>query len=133
MRGKVTNRFNLSCSARITPACAGKSDRTQPIHDYARDHPRLCGEKLIKFHFKLLYIGSPPPVRGKVVHTANMLVHTRITPACAGKSIFSVSNNKGTWDHPRLCGEKALNEKFPVTNSGSPPPVRGKAPSKANL
>ncbi len=52
---------------------------------YARDHPRLCGEKeLLKLEFDTI-MGSPPPMRGKVVHGSTLRTTNRITPAYAGK------------------------------------------------
>ena len=51
-------------------------------------------------------LGSPPPMRGKVIPPLITTVLPRITPAYAGKS----GGVKKPWrlneDHPRLCGEK---------------------------
>ena len=92
-------------------------------------------------------MGSPPPMRGKVVPLGVVTVLSRITPAYAGKSSQDYSTEPfrlritpayagksavplGTdqmrRDHPRLCGEKQhpMAMWFPMT--GSPPPMRGK-------
>ena len=52
----------------------------------------------------------------------------RITPAYAGKSFFLMFIVRLQKDHPRLCGEKPSMNKFPSTEIGSPPPMRGKVP-----
>ena len=49
MRGKEIIGRSLSISFGITPAYAGKSVETARRDRNARDHPRLCGEKLTKF------------------------------------------------------------------------------------
>ena len=65
MRGKVFPVPPQVLERRITPAYAGKSsDVFQKIPLY-KDHPRLCGEKMLSPDFKPLNWGSPPPMRGK--------------------------------------------------------------------
>ena len=49
-----------------------------------------------------------------------------ITPAYAGKRRIVQFHKLGTWDHPRLCGEKLTPLKIYGINWGSPPPMRGK-------
>ena len=51
-----------------------------------QDHPRLCGEKLLVYTPKTPYVGSPPPMRGKVKFKTDLFSFSRITPAYAGKS-----------------------------------------------
>ena len=46
MRGKDTTGKNLTMTAGITPAYAGKSFWLLVAGGNTRDHPRLCGEKL---------------------------------------------------------------------------------------
>ena len=45
VRGKDSNGRNCRNPQRITPACAGKSDRVILILCENKDHPRVCGEK----------------------------------------------------------------------------------------
>ena len=107
MRGKVTG---LICK-----------------YPLVRDHPRLCGEKCSKTCSEKAYVGSPPPMRGKVSILSPPNYNTRITPAYAGKrSTFGINFNPFT-DHPRLCGEKGSSKFWRRTQRGSPPPMRGKA------
>ena len=126
MRGKALST-SASCSAmRITPAYAGKSELEPKRRKSPKDHPRLCGEKLIRKRLTIMSLGSPPPMRGKAGYNSRHYDQYRITPAYAGKSLYLKIITGGDEDHPRLCGEKqdmlhALNNL-----SGSPPPMRGK-------
>ena len=70
------------------------------------DHPRLCGEKALTVSTMLFQIGSPPPMRGKVIAMNTTQTGDRITPAYAGKSLALMGGNPIDGDHPRLCGEK---------------------------
>ena len=45
-------------------------------------------------------------MRGKERFRAVDVLREGITPAYAGKSTTPVQTARGTWDHPRLCGEK---------------------------
>ena len=88
MRGKDFLESNSGCICRITPAYAGKS-LLRSIRAFTdKDHPRLCGEKMIT----LMHLISPHG----------------ITPAYAGKSARSPSAFLASSDHPRLCGEKQI-------------------------
>ena len=52
-----------------------------------QDHPRRCGENKEAQAIKVLCTGSPPQVRGKLVHSINAVVRAGITPAGAGKTL----------------------------------------------
>ena len=69
MRGKAEFDCYVSKIRRITPAYAGKSGKATPITHSIKDHPRLCGEKLRFRRSRRHHKGSPPPMRGKVIHT----------------------------------------------------------------
>ena len=94
-----------------------------------QDHPRACGEKLQVDVFCNYSEGSPPRMRGKVLHTGGASVPPRITPAHAGKRSSMVSNTATVRDHPRACGEKAAPSWQAYCLSGSPPRMRGKVHS----
>ena len=66
-------------------------------------------------------------MRGKVVMKDDTTKVERITPAYAGKSFHLVSFCFQLQDHPRLCGEKPVRNASEKKESGSPPPMRGKA------
>ena len=68
MRGKVFLILSLLILLRITPAYAGKRVALHLHIGFRRDHPRLCGEKNFFGLCQHQYLGSPPPMRGKVGH-----------------------------------------------------------------
>ena len=71
----------------ITPACAGKTFQFQGGHFPQKDHPRLRGENWAKTPLALLVHGSPPLARGKPTGQRKAAWWSRITPACAGKTL----------------------------------------------
>ena len=85
MRGKENNRLWNTQISRITPAYAGKRNSCGARKDQLRDHPRVCGEKVVVVVVETVEKGSPPRMRGKVaaLMPANALIG--ITPAYAGK------------------------------------------------
>ena len=106
MRGKETARCTPFIFSGITPAYAGKRPRsvtTSPVST-----------------------GSPPPMRGKVSQHRKYNSNVRITPAYAGKSEKTPNREASGRDHPRLCGEKRMDEIKLKPCPGSPPPMRGK-------
>ena len=88
VRGKAYAEFTNDKIFRITPACAGKSFPAFKLSDRCRDHPRVCGEKYGSARMRRVIRGSPPRVRGKVPLHYYSRFHSRITPACAGKSEY---------------------------------------------
>ena len=131
MRGKGVLVLLRCDDLGITPAYAGKRDHEASGTADKRDHPRLCGEKLVTETFShsplgspppmrgkgisfsggdILCIGSPPPMRGKGPVTRFKTSSQGITPAYAGKSHLWKMPASRVQDHPRLCGEKLLPE-----------------------
>ena len=98
----------------ITPAHAGKSSVINQTCSFGQDHPRTCGEKKVMRGGKDKKMGSPPHMRGKVVHFFGAHLPAGITPAHAGKS----GTLPGAWpharDHPRTCGEKSAHSFMPM-------------------
>ena len=127
MRGKVSRFFLHLDVLRITPAGAGKRQHPFRLRCSDGDHPRRCGEKLTIWHCITSMQGSPPQVRGKVPVELYSSSHVRITPAGAGKSFSNCSKWIRCRDHPRRCGEKAIQLAGDYHIGGSPPQVRGKA------
>ena len=126
MRGKGFLSLTIFTRARITPAYAGKSKFLLYIFPHTRDHPRLCGEKLLVSAEMRTAEGSPPPMRGKVVPRLYNTDLNGITPAYAGKRISWSNPWEQSGDHPRLCGEKDRQFLVKWLLIGSPPPMRGK-------
>ena len=131
MRGKAHFKYFSKSKIRITPAYAGKRLGYARLTLGVRDHPRLCGEKLIPILYRCGNRGSPPPMRGKAPYYAALTLHIRITPAYAGKSIPPDLPQPARQDHPRLCGEKCGGQVAIDNKTGSPPPMRGKAWAEA--
>ena len=67
MRGKAVSVAAGEPLTRITPAYAGKSRVYISADLLRRDHPRLCGEKRAVYSPSGKGLGSPPPMRGKVL------------------------------------------------------------------
>ena len=139
---------------RITPACAGKRIHYSIQHHCALgspprvrgkefttasstivlwDHPRVCGEKAVLPMWTNTRLGSPPRVRGKAFSYSARSRAVGITPACAGKRPPDFPSRPPAGDHPRVCGEKAFNERRWDLVLGSPPRVRGKVGSGVDL
>ena len=96
MRGKAFQKQIPVHDTGITPAYAGKSDVIAATFGTIQDHPRLCGEKfdMMKATGKvkgspIMWLGSPPPMRGKAGIDYTSSYPAGITPAYAGKSINS--------------------------------------------
>ena len=125
-RGKVRNNMFSKRIIRITPACAGKRDCILISILRHQDHPRMRGEKQYTGARYVPLVGSPPHARGKDFHISTSLPPYRITPACAGKSVYVQINFLTVQDHPRMRGEKSNARKRMSVAIGSPPHARGK-------
>ena len=126
VRGKLLVEQQRQRLGRITPACAGKTYRKETVYSPSRDHPRVCGENYHTSGHRPILQGSPPRVRGKHGPGLQAGIWQRITPACAGKTLFVFSTPRSTWDHPRVCGENYIYLADTYRVQGSPPRVRGK-------
>ena len=85
VRGKLSYSRYVEQLVRITPAGAGKTDRSNINLTDTEDHP--------------------PQVRGKRGKHSLHACRVGITPAGAGKTAFSCLFQFQAWDHPRRCGE----------------------------
>ena len=127
MRGKDLLMKYVVTLIGITPAYAGKSSALSAPDRRARDHPRLCGEKHTGGSCRFRRLGSPPPMRGKATRHIRAIDTVGITPAYAGKSTTPVQTARGTWDHPRLCGEKFVGTINRILPPGITPAYAGKS------
>ena len=85
----------------------------------------MCGEQLNGSRIALAVVGSPPRVRGTGAASACARVISRITPACAGNSVYNQKWPDMIMDHPRVCGEQPNHPTWHMCLKGSPPRVRG--------
>ena len=126
MRGKRNISYAATLYGRITPAHAGKTEKSVAPYAKSADHPRACGEN--RLHALSLYcvIGSPPRMRGKRYTDSRIKGVGRITPAHAGKTRPLRHRQAHTSDHPRACGENRVECVKRPKIDGSPPRMRGK-------
>ncbi len=85
-RGKRSLKIFRQVKYRITPAHAGKTEKTKLISGAVKDHPRSRGENLNPGILPPSQWGSPPLTRGKPDFGCPPCLHVRITPAHAGKT-----------------------------------------------
>ena len=86
VRGKPRSWRILPRVFGITPAGAGKTAYGIRSVPYDEDHPRRCGENSGGVFVRLIVLGSPPQVRGKLIFEIQNSQARRITPAGAGKT-----------------------------------------------
>ena len=120
MRGKVLPDRGRVLGVGITPAYAGKSFPTSMFRSVGRDHPRICGEKIVVSRTWCSRSGLPPRMWGKVSSIRDDLARVGITPAYAGKSSSPRLIALLIWDHPRICGEKYPTAVLDSPYRGSP-------------
>ena len=107
-RGEDTVLRSIPQQLRITPACAGRSAVRLSNGNAEVDHPRVRGEKSPSMRYSFATRGSPPRARGEDLHMRVARRVARITPACAGRRVFSKWGLPRSADHPRVRGEKVL-------------------------
>ena len=125
MRGTpYRHRRNAQC-IRIIPAYAGNTHGRTVRSTNCRDHPRVCGEHSPYLGMYSCWKGSSPRMRG-TRSMVTMVVRTiGIIPAYAGNTCFLAHAERFGWDHPRVCGEHAIDRKTQKGNTGSSPRMRG--------
>ena len=126
MRGKGLQLSVGLLTLGITPAHARKSLTSTGYVRRDLDHPRTCGEKCNICLSSVFPLGSPPHMRGKVLVLQKILSQLQITPAHAGKRIFTYHDDIENMDHSRTCGEKCQKGRHTHHQKGSPPHMWGK-------
>ena len=91
-----------------------------------KDHPRMRGEDPVVRESDSPSAGSPPHARGRLEGDHLIVRYTRITPACAGKTMRRTSRSTLRRDHPRMRGEDLSVAQTTKSVSGSPPHARGR-------
>ena len=126
LRGKLWGCPAFARCPGITPAPAGKTNKSKSQTTNGKDHPRTCGENHSERFEWSCVSGSPPHLRGKLRSTPTNAGNSRITPAPAGKTLKSLIVISPFEDHPRTCGENWLLPLLYWRFRGSPPHLRGK-------
>ncbi len=109
----------------IIPACAGSTPQMAHSISITWDHPRMCGEHIVKHVRPCSKRGSSPHVRGAHCETCPSVFETGIIPACAGSTHSKPTTRSSIRDHPRMCGEHVVSEHLHGHVQGSSPHVRG--------
>ena len=126
VRGKVLRPARDFLNRGITPACAGKRPSAGASPAAARDHPRVCGEKMTGSVIYPPGRGSPPRVRGKERGEIHIFPLVRIPPGWAGKSVRALPYmHWWTGSPPRVRGKDALARRHPQA-TGITPACAGK-------
>ena len=86
----------------------------------------MCGKNITDSILQCCLWGSPPRVREKLHFFVAFACASRITPACAGKTLGGIHQSLTTRDHPRVCGKNSLKKATILGALGSPPRVREK-------
>ena len=125
VRGALDLLSRLTSVPGIIPACAGSTHTMQALRSIPGDHPRMCGEHLVKQIESLRDEGSSPHVRGALCHRLAIGLPSGIIPACAGSTAPPARCVRWARDHPRMCGEHNCCHDIIRLSTGSSPHVRG--------
>ena len=125
MRGTQSVRRNNRPSVRIIPAHAGNTVSIASCSGRRQDHPRTCGEHFLTRHVRQMRQESSPHMRGTFPRIRPCTGTGGIIPAHAGNTRRLGPISSTCRDHPRTCGEHALQIGFPRTLAGSSPHMRG--------
>ena len=123
-RERPQSAAQLASLARITPACAGKTNLRLLFLFCGWDHPRLRGKDFLAVLNPGFAVGSPPLARERHKGLNNKILTIRITPACAGKTYAQTQEAPTDRDHPRLRGKDLCTNSRSSNGSGSPPLAR---------
>ena len=109
----------------IIPALAGNTDTMNRWSGAAWDHPRACGEHPLLDYVAKFGMGSSPRLRGTRCGLNTGMLMLGIIPALAGNTPASHRCRSRSGDHPRACGEHALDRAGISMSEGSSPRLRG--------
>ena len=90
-----------------------------------RDHPRVCGEHRLILLTRRAAQGSSPRMRGTLQTPWQHHPEPGIIPAYAGNTMPRWRPWRKNWDHPRVCGEHAIQGRGTGAMWGSSPRMRG--------
>ncbi len=110
---------------RFIPACAGNAPSQAAKCSSTTVHPRVCGERSLRYWPMIVSIGSSPRVRGTQWRLLPTLPNSRFIPACAGNAQRSSRRCSAGSVHPRVCGERVMASTIMCAGFGSSPRVRG--------
>ena len=105
MRGARYPTLKIAACLRIIPADAGSTvlQTSERLED--QDHPRGCGEHVLRDSIKTGAQGSSPRMRGAPGYQMVVYRILGIIPADAGSTDGTENRKENQGDHPRGCGE----------------------------
>ena len=125
MRGARWYLLAKGHRVRIIPAHAGSTRSSCFCDPPGRDHPRACGEHLLRNCEPAREAGSSPRMRGALKCFPYSVIEIGIIPAHAGSTRFLRAYININRDHPRACGEHCMLLISWLAWLGSSPRMRG--------
>ncbi len=132
-RGTPVLECALVGLGRISPACAGNTNRGTPASTHRPDQPRVRGEHCTSCSNPLGGSGSAPRARGTPHPGTSRAPRCRISPACAGNTWTRLMHRPSTTDQPRVRGEHHERTNCSTPGCGSAPRARGTRSSRPTL
>ncbi len=125
MRGAPSGKVEKLVECGIIPAYAGSTSRPDESWRAFGDHPRVCGEHVVPVLPARLGEGSSPRMRGAHRVCSVCVLREGIIPAYAGSTVAYCMASMPPQDHPRVCGEHAVEHSASLGVVGSSPRMRG--------
>ena len=125
MRGTPPFRKEVIAMCGIIPAYAGNTGCMRPVFSIHKDHPRVCGEHMLRERRIVWQAGSSPRMRGTRHRRIGHGPVEGIIPAYAGNTFYKKCGCVRHWDHPRVCGEHNRIVGIIAVILGSSPRMRG--------
>ena len=125
MRGTPWHGYASGNPSGIIPAYAGNTLEQSLGRRFVGDHPRVCGEHMVKPVTVCVTTGSSPRMRGTLRDVRPAHVTHGIIPAYAGNTSPPTKRTARARDHPRVCGEHRFNHLNLDSAIGSSPRMRG--------
>ena len=134
VRGTAAQRLEPLPLQRFIPACAGNGSRPSCTAQHRTVHPRVCGERTVRYTANARFNGSSPRVRGTGTTAPSTSAPSGFIPACAGNGRRRGPRRPSPPVHPRVCGERDARGPGGRAVPGSSPRVRGTArPDNSSL
>ena len=110
VRGTLQQRTRSLEAIWFIPACAGNA--LARAHGFPGQpvHPRVCGERVCHGLFLRRHDGSSPRVRGTLPAIDPVGRRPRFIPACAGNAPTDDLDRRQATVHPRVCGERVVQD-----------------------
>ena len=124
-RGTRPSRHPQGSTSRLIPARAGNTDSSIAPASVSAAHPRSRGEHIDNVTYAPAKGGSSPLARGTLWGTESVPIMSRLIPARAGNTTFTLRLSVLNPAHPRSRGEHNTRYIFSSQKIGSSPLARG--------